>query len=222
MSVGNSISQVFLNFFYTNSGIVTENPVAVAIDSTPWWLNLITTVILAPILEEILFRKVVCDRLAAIGEGFAVILSAAFFGLFHGNFYQLFYSFLIGAFLAFIYIKTGDIRYTIAYHIGINFFSGFVAPMIVDAIDFQALLELGTQAIVNDPLPYIALLIYETLTLVASVFGMVILIKKFREFKCHAGILQPPEKWAGPMFLNMGMAAAIAVFAFSLLSSLLI
>ncbi len=220
MTIGSNISQTFLSLVQNASGTTTENPVAQAVSSVPWWFNLLTTVILAPVLEEILFRKILCTRLSALGEGFAIVLSAAFFALIHGNFYQIFYAFLIGAFLAFIYLKTGKLRYTIFYHMLINFFGGFVAPFIVGLVDFEAMYSGNFSALLDNILPVMLLLVYEGFVLAVSTVGIVMVIIKRREFTLHKGILPPPERWAGSLFLNGGIAAAIAMLALNLVWSL--
>ena len=220
MTIGSNISSIFLNLVQNLSGSTTENPLEVAISSTPWWFNLLTTVILAPILEELLFRRLVCNRLAPLGEGFTVFLSAAFFALIHGNFYQLFYAFLIGAFLAFIYVKTGRLRYTIIYHMLVNFFGGFVAPLVYDLVDMEALSSVNIAAIAANIFPILLLLAYNVLVLGACCVGIIMMISMRHKFTLHKGLLQPPERWGGALFLNSGIAAAIAVLAFDLVRSL--
>ena len=53
-------------------------------------LFLFLAVICAPIVEEMLFRKVLIDRIRKYGNGIAVLISGIMFGLFHGNFTQVF------------------------------------------------------------------------------------------------------------------------------------
>ena len=93
--------------------------------------NIIFVVILAPIVEELIFRKFIVDRMVRYGELTAVLCSGLLFGLIHGNFYQFFYAALLGMFFAFIYVKTGRIRITILLHALVNFFGGVVAPAIL-------------------------------------------------------------------------------------------
>ena len=97
--------------------------------------NLIFVVILAPIVEELIFRKFIVDRMVRYGELTAVLCSGLLFGLFHGNFYQFFYTALLGMFFAFIYVKTGRIRITMLIHAIVNFFGGVVAPAILELLD---------------------------------------------------------------------------------------
>lgn len=101
------------------------------------WISSIYIVILAPIFEEYLFRKIICDRVVKYGEGMAVIISGLVFGLFHGNFNQCFYAFTIGCFFAFIYVKTGNVKYTIGLHMMVNFIGSVVGGLLLQNIDLS-------------------------------------------------------------------------------------
>ena len=60
------------------------------------------------------------DRLIKYGEFIAIFTSGLMFGLFHGNFQQFFFAFALGLLFAFVYARTGRIRYTIGLHMAIN------------------------------------------------------------------------------------------------------
>lgn len=92
------------------------------------WTALFLMVLCAPVMEELIFRKLLIDRTVKYGEKVSVLFSALFFGLFHGNLNQFVYAFTLGAFFGFIYVKTGRIRYTIGLHMVVNFL-GSVAGM---------------------------------------------------------------------------------------------
>lgn len=102
------------------------------------WISAIYMVLLAPVYEEFLFRKLICDRTIKYGQGTAVIVSGLVFGLFHLNFNQFFYAFLLGGFLAFIYVKTGRIKYTIVLHMMINFVGSVVSGVLLAYIDMES------------------------------------------------------------------------------------
>ena len=85
--------------------------------SAPLWL---VTVIVAPIFEELIFRKFVLDRVGHLGEGIAVLSSALIFGLAHQNAGQFFLAFFLGLLFAKIYLRTGRILYTMLLHFLIN------------------------------------------------------------------------------------------------------
>lgn len=94
--------------------------------------NLFIIAICAPIVEELLFRKILIERTIKYGEFFSAIFSAFVFALYHGNLNQFIYAIPLGCFFAFIYIKTRNIRYTIILHMIVNFFGSFVSQTLMD------------------------------------------------------------------------------------------
>ena len=58
--------------------------------------TVVAFVVLAPVFEELVFRKVLVDRVLPYGEWPAILFSGLTFGLFHGNLTQFFYAFLLG------------------------------------------------------------------------------------------------------------------------------
>ncbi len=74
----------------------------------------------APVFEELIFRKALVDRAIYCSEGTAIAVSGVMFGLFHGNLNQFVYAAALGAFFAFIYVRTGKIRYTMILHAMVN------------------------------------------------------------------------------------------------------
>ena len=61
--------------------------------------------ILAPLSEEILFRGVILRNLQPFGKKFAILASAFLFGVFHGNFIQTPYAFLVGLVLGYVTVE---------------------------------------------------------------------------------------------------------------------
>lgn len=233
MLVGNYIGNYITYYFSSMMGGSLENPVAELTSGQSFWMNLVFVAILGPILEELVFRKVVCDRLLPLGEGYAVVLSAILFGLVHGNFFQFFYAAAVGALFAFVYVKTGRIRYSMAYHIIINFLGGVIAPWMAERIEpwltedgLTRLFEMQTsnfseysRVLAFTMLP---LLIYEAIFLGGGVLGIVFLIKDRKKIHFCEGLLPPPkERRVSTVFCSGGIAAAIAVFAGVFLLSLL-
>jgi membrane protease YdiL (CAAX protease family) len=138
---------------------------------------------------------------------------------------------------ALIYIKTGRIRYTILYHGILNFLGGVVAPWILKRIEpllneetlkrMEELSQQGTVEALQEMvsaflIPMIPLLIYELVVLGGSVCGMVFLIIGYKKIRLEKGLLPPPEKGrVANVFLNGGVAAALAAFAAIFVLSLL-
>jgi membrane protease YdiL (CAAX protease family) len=100
-------------------------------------LRIISVGILPAIFEELLFRKFLIDRVVNYGEVTAMLMSGLMFGLYHGNLAQGTYAFAIGCFLAFIYMRTGKIGYTIAIHMCINGFSTYLTKFMLKGINIS-------------------------------------------------------------------------------------
>lgn len=102
------------------------------------WLMFVCIVVVAPVMEELMFRKMLIDRIVPYGQKAAILVSGISFGLFHGNFQQFFYACGLGMVFAYIYSRTGRIYYTIIFHMVINFICGVAPTLLVRA-------ELGSE-----------------------------------------------------------------------------
>lgn len=82
------------------------------------------------VLEELVFRGILYQKLSPYGEEVYVIFSGLLFGMFHGNISQLFFAFVLGCAFALLVSRTGSILYSMLLHFLVNFFSiAFVAPL---------------------------------------------------------------------------------------------
>lgn len=128
--VCNFIGTFLLSIVEDIKGAPVENVLATLLNEISPFTALLLVVILAPICEELLFRKAIIDRTAKYGEGISILFSGFMFGLFHGNFSQFAYAMFLGMFFGFIYIKTKNIMYPIILHFLTNFM-GSLVPMLV-------------------------------------------------------------------------------------------
>ncbi|WP_026507954.1 CPBP family intramembrane glutamic endopeptidase [Butyrivibrio sp. MC2013] len=96
---------------------------------------ILMVVVIGPLVEELIFRKLMIDKTAIFGEAAAVLFSALCFSLFHMNLYQTFYTFVIGLVFAFIYIRTGRIWITVVFHMFFNFWGSVVPTIVLKAGD---------------------------------------------------------------------------------------
>lgn len=124
--MGQAVNSVIGVFFGEQESQITE-----AMTNSSLWLSCLYSLLIAPLLEELFFRKLLIDRLGFLGDWSVILLSGIAFGLFHGNLEQFFYAALLGTLLALVYRKTGNLLYTIIIHAVVNFFGG-VLPTIVD------------------------------------------------------------------------------------------
>ena len=88
--------------------------------------GMMMTVLIAPVLEELAFRKFMLDRTRNYGEKTAIVFSALCFGLYHGNLTQFLYAFTVGLFLGYVYCKTGKVLYTMIMHALLNLLSSSI------------------------------------------------------------------------------------------------
>ena len=119
--------------------------------SQPVWLILLTVGVVAPVSEELLFRGLLFSRMKDwIKPWLAVVFSAAFFGLYHGNVVQFIYAFLMGILFAVIYHRTGVLRTTIVAHMVANLWSvlgyGFVKEAALN-IEYGRWIVIGVCAV---------------------------------------------------------------------------
>lgn len=75
---------------------------------------------IAPYIEELIFRKILLDRIRPFGDKAAILFTAILFGLMHGNLSQLLYATGIGIILGYVAVKTGRIYYSVLLHMIIN------------------------------------------------------------------------------------------------------
>jgi hypothetical protein len=83
----------------------------------------------APIVEELIFRKLLLNKLRRYGDLPAILISSIAFGLFHMNVAQMFYATALGIIFAYVAIRTNSIRYNILLHILINSMGVVIAPL---------------------------------------------------------------------------------------------
>lgn len=214
MYVGNILGNLLSALL---SGGGAENAVLdYAMDTNP--VKILFMVILAPIFEELLCRKMIIDRTRRYGEKTAVVLSALVFGLLHQNLFQFFYAFALGYVFAYVYLRTGRLRYSIAFHCIINFMGGVVAPLLLSLLDPDTLMNLDPNAspeelavILSDILPGLLLYMGYALLLVGlSIAGFVLILIKRKQMVWREAPQQLPKgQYAKTAYGNVGMIVYI-------------
>jgi membrane protease YdiL (CAAX protease family) len=180
------------------------NLTAEVISGSDMLTNLITVGILAPVVEELFYRRLLIGRLARYGELTAVAVSGLVFGLVHGNLSQFFYAFGLGLGLGYVYIKTGRLRYTIALHMIINIIGGVLGPFVLNFA--KQLAPVFGVAVIG-----------------MAIAGLVLLVNNRRKISFRPGACAS-EDWKRAVFLNEGMllffAASAALFIFNTIAAL--
>ena len=113
-----------------NGEINSKGVVESFIGNVPIFIILLFVVIISPIFEELLFRKILLEKLLPYGKVIAIAISSLFFGLFHANLEQLLYTMFLGVLCANIVIITGKIKYAIYLHMSFNLFGGIISDFI--------------------------------------------------------------------------------------------
>ena len=158
--IGNIIGSVVNEVIATFTGEPVTNELQELSLSLPLWATFLFMGVLAPILEEIFYRKLVIDRLLRFGELPAILISGILFGLIHANFSQFFYAAMLGMVFGYIYIRTGRLRYTVALHMIVNMVGGVYASEMLKMIDMDAMAENVMGYFLQNPLPLFLLLGY--------------------------------------------------------------
>lgn len=120
------------------------NPLEDAVINSNLLLSALYGAIVAPIVEELMFRKLLLDRLRRLGELPAILLSGIAFGLFHMNILQFFYATVLGFLFAYVTIKTNRIRYSIILHMMINSIGIAIAPLVLKSGNMGFMLVMAT------------------------------------------------------------------------------
>ena len=223
MYAGNLIGATFTGFFTFFKYFLREAPsqtFSEMFDKDSMLVQIIFVAVIAPIFEEIIFRKVIIDRTKRFGYMPAIIFSGVAFGFFHGNFSQFFYATLLGMLLGYIYCRTGRIVHTMLMHAAINIYGGVIPMLIFSLMDLERLDSiLGSPmsdeafisalgAFVSDSiLPIILYALHALVFFVLAIIGLVFLIKDRKRYK--AGIVKadppmPKGKAFTTMFISVG------------------
>ncbi|WP_288273273.1 CPBP family intramembrane glutamic endopeptidase [uncultured Bifidobacterium sp.] len=217
MWVGNILG-IVLSALLSNG--TADNRIATMMTGSNWFVIVIATVIVAPLVEEWLFRKQIIGRLRRYGERPAIVLSALFFGLFHLNLYQFFYAFGLGLLFGYVYTRTSQLRYTVALHMAINGGSAVIAtPLLAKYERIITKPDILTHPQTADVVVIVCLACYLVLMLAGLIAGLVLLIRRRQRFRCYTAPDELPRQAVMPTFY--GNAGVIVFLCLGVLGTLL-
>lgn len=107
-----AVQEFFGNFGYEPTPDVTAG-------QESWLLlalEIFSTAIVVPVMEEFAFRGVLLSSLRRYGSGFAIVASALVFSLVHLDFANVVFALLCGLVFGFLYVRTGNLWITISIH----------------------------------------------------------------------------------------------------------
>ena len=148
---------------YTALGITTP-PSALPDELGLQIISLISAVILAPFLEELLFRGVALNALSDFGKR-GILLSGLLFALMHYSVYSLLYAFVAGYLIAYFTKRTNSLKTAIGLHFTNNLLT--FASLLIGCYISEKASEIFGYVLTGITLPF-------------AVFGAVMLIKEAR------------------------------------------
>jgi membrane protease YdiL (CAAX protease family) len=173
--------------------VPTPNVLELSLDPQAMVINAIAMVGIAPLFEELIFRKFLYNKLIGYGPHVYILVSSIFFMCWHTNLFQMFFPFALGIILGAVYAYTKKFRYVWAIHFLQNGIS--VIGVYLTTMDHpQAELLIAIYAISNYGLTAIGLGI-------AIWFA----VKKLRKFFSLGYGTPLYYKGAVSVFLNPGM-----------------
>ena len=203
MYTGNLLATVISTLLQMIPGVSAGNPILTYATDESILAKVLVMVILAPVIEEYIFRKLLIDRMHIYGEKLAVFTSALMFGLFHGNLTQLIYAFALGLVFGYVYLKSGKLRYSIGLHMLINFLGSVAGPGLAAKVTTFAELEtLDTAAMVW----MVVFVVYLLAIIGLSITGFVLLCINQRKVTYNQAELELPKgSRFKTVYLNAGM-----------------
>ena len=172
-------SSVGFNLDYSYDSPVSNSPLEVIV-------YLVSVAVVPSFSEEILFRGAILSSLRKYGDGFAVMVSAFFFGLFHGNLIQFPFAMIVGIIQGWAFVYTNSLLPAIIIHFLNNGFS-----VIMDVITTNA----QSAGISSNLIDYIAYGLVIGLAFIALISAAYLSKKdkKFLTLTKYEGCLQKKE-----------------------------
>lgn len=200
----NLLTNLLMMLIAVFKGSEVTNPLVNVIEGSNWIWSLIFAGILSPIIEEMMFRGVMLNKLRRYGDKVAIITTAILFGLFHANFSQFFYAVALGMIFAYVTLKTGTIKYSIILHIVVNMMGGVILPAVIG--DGSNLVAVGCVGLV---------------LLAIVIVGLVLLIKNRKNISLLDGEIKLEKGTAfKTIWVNVGMILYVVISLVSMISIL--
>ncbi len=190
-AVGNILGTTLLGAWNGSTGNTAGGEVEEMISETDSMLLFLMAGLCAPFLEELFFRKLLCDATRKYGERTTIVTSAVLFGLFHGNFTQFFYAAGLGALLAYVYLRSGSFLSVFGLHAAFNILSGFLPTVLMQT---------------EQELPY---MVYVAFYVVMVALGFILFLMNIWSVKLRPGeVVLSKRKAVSSVLTAIGMIAA--------------
>lgn len=123
LSLMYNVFAYYLNFALKTSLFDNNSNVAV---------TLLSTGILGPIIEELMFRGIIYNELKSKYSNMkSILITTIFFAIIHINIIQILYALIIGFILIFVYEKYNNIKAPIILHMASNITTTLFLPLLI-------------------------------------------------------------------------------------------
>lgn len=118
--------------------------------------GVIAVALVAPVVEEVIFRGLMMNRLSRVMPGWlAVVISAAVFGVCHGHPIWFAYAFVLGAVFGFIDLRAGSIWPSILGHLVFNAISQILAVIPETEEGTETVIAMGVLLVIGIAAPLV-------------------------------------------------------------------
>lgn len=123
LSLMYNVFAYYLNFALKTSLFDNSNNIAI---------TLLSTGILGPIIEELMFRGIIYNELKSKYSNMkSILITTIFFAIIHINIIQILYALIIGFILIFVYEKYNNIKAPIILHMASNITTTLFLPLLI-------------------------------------------------------------------------------------------
>ncbi len=226
MYIGGEIGNYVMQYLGGIFSYDYSNGLESIIDYDNIWITAFFTVIVAPIGEEFVFRKLLIDRTQKHGAFISIGLSGLMFGLMHGNFYQFFYAFALGLLLGYIYYHTGKLYLTVVIHAIVNFVGSVLVTFLLPVAEKMDTVDLNdpaafTEFLTENMLGIILLLLFVAFRFASMVCAVVMPIVFRKKLSLPQGeAVIPKKRVLRVVILNAGIISMLAVYILEFASNI--
>lgn len=199
------VSEIIILFFIIYfisfiGGLITEVIVALVNTVSPSNINtlvsginlqaqLICTVIIAPILDGVIFRGIMLNKLRGYSDKVVIITTAVLCGLSYSSPIQFLYITAIAMVLSYVVLKTGTLKYSIILHMIISAYGSVILPLIL-----------------GDGTNETKIVIYSIFFILPVIIGLILLIIKRKKISLLEGDKKLQKGTAfKTIWINVGM-----------------
>lgn len=168
-----------LNFIGSDDLLFGLSPVATVPNFV---VNIVPSIIFAPIFEELLFRGMIFKNNQKLGDLFAVVTSGILFGIWHQQFSHAIFASTVGMFCCYLYLKTKSIFPSMILHFLING-RALIITSITSDIDFNLLKSNPIEGVMDNLFPILLFLCVCLVFGIITITGLVFLIMEISHHK---------------------------------------